>query len=262
MMMRKLASLAFLAFGLCAIAMGGNAAFGAASEIERPKVSQKKIERSIKLPKVSPIRFPAEKFCGDSNHSSIAAGGGLVLGTVGGVAAGAGKGAKIGIACDAVTAGTTLGLCTIAGATIGSVVGGIIGAVGGTVVADLFWNKIFGHHNCAASIYTYRTRDGKKDIWRVWNAESIDAAKDGALRHIKKDGGSEAKELVSFDAWETRCAAFAWGKDGYAYSGLGPSDTKARLALKATCKEAGVRCPKPESLCNSWVFFDWHNWTR
>ena len=251
-MMRKLAT---LLLG-CAVAMGGNNGYGAEKEKTAP---------IIERPKVPQITFPSARYCGAAKHASLATGGGAVLGTAGGAWLGAGKGAtigaKIGLSCDATTGGSTLGLCTIAGVSIGSVVGGVIGAVGGGVGVNMAWDATFGHHNCAAAIYTYRGKDGNKWFRWSYNSESIGRARSSALRRIRRSGGSNAKELVTFDLWEERCAAFTFGEDGDPYSGLGPSDTRARLALKATCKQAGTKCDDPSSFCNSWAFFDWGNWS-
>ena len=209
------------------------------------------------------IHFNSKKLCGESRYSTIVAGGALLGGTALGAKIGAGAGASIGsilgLACDVASANPTF-TCTILSTKIGTVVGAGVGGAISAVVGHMSWNAIFGHHNCAAAIYTYEL-NGYKKFSRAKNSESIRAAQRASERRIKKLGGSNIRLETSFDGWETRCAYFGWGKDGTAYTALGPSISRARNRFNKLCKEGNTECSYYDSFCNNWKWFQWDHWS-
>ena len=256
-MMRKLAT---LLLG-CAIAMGGNV--GADQDQKVPGKNQKVPGKIwMPLPPTPQLKFESEKRCGDAAHSSITNGWAVAAGSGTGLAAGGASGfaigTKIGLACTGTLMGTDFGTCTV----IGALVGGAVGAVAGIGAANL-WKKVAGEHNCAASIYMYTSKDGTPHLTATHQSESIGGAQANTERVIRSEGGSNPLELVSFDAWETRCAAYSWGwVDGepYPYVGIGPSGQDALKAYRSQCKSAGATCQEPNAFCNSWKWFAWDHW--
>lgn len=144
--------------------------------------------------------------------------------------------------------------------TIGSVVGGVIGSVAGATAADYSWNAIFGHHNCAAAIYTYEDKNGELDILACSESESIKFARRCIAKGIREVGGQSATEVITFDGWETRCAAYALSENDLPYAALGPSVPRARSSFNELCRADGAKCPPPKTFCNSWRWFAWDHW--
>ena len=209
------------------------------------------------------MHFESKKLCGNAKYSSIVTYTGAVVGLLGGAVVGSGIGGTIGgvlgLACDGAALGTTGGLCTISGVKIGTFVGGVVGGAVGAIYSNLTWNGIFGHHNCAATIYTY-DRSGTRYFGVAKNSESIAASQHANERGIKQRGGSNMKLEIAFDGWEVRCAAYAWGKDGYPYYALGPSRVRARIRRDELCEERKTECYGQRSFCNSWKWFQWDHW--
>ena len=86
----------------------------------------------------------SEHQCGQSPLRNETGNASAIVGGAGGAWVGAGIGAKVGSACDVAFAGTTLGLCTIAGAAIG--------AFGALFFTREIGDKVDGYSDCAGGI--------------------------------------------------------------------------------------------------------------
>lgn len=77
------------------------------------------------------------------------------------------------------------------------------------------------------------------DVWAIWNAQSEEQAKEGALRLCTvamHEGCTIAK------AASNSSIAIARAPDGTLWSGWGETPRKAKNDVLASCKKQGVRC--------------------
>lgn len=77
------------------------------------------------------------------------------------------------------------------------------------------------------------------DVWAIWNAQSEEQAKEGALR-LCTVAMHEGCTIAS--AASNSSIAIARGSDGTLWSGWGETPRKAKADVLASCKKQGARC--------------------
>ncbi|SDQ86691.1 protein of unknown function [Pseudoxanthomonas sp. CF125] len=77
------------------------------------------------------------------------------------------------------------------------------------------------------------------DVWAIWNAQSEEQAKEGALRLC---AAAMSKGCTIANAASNSSIAIARASDGTLWSGWGETPRKAKNEVLASCKKQGVRC--------------------
>ena len=77
------------------------------------------------------------------------------------------------------------------------------------------------------------------DVWAIWNAQSEEQAKEGALRLCTV---AMSKGCTIANAASNSSIAIARASDGTLWSGWGETPRKAKNDVLASCKKQGVRC--------------------
>lgn len=77
------------------------------------------------------------------------------------------------------------------------------------------------------------------DVWAIWNAQSEEEAKEGALRLCTV---AMTKGCVIANVGSNSSISIARASDGTLWSGWGETPKKAKMAVLASCQKQGARC--------------------